>query len=332
MRCKNCGAELIDGAKFCGECGTVVEEVNRCPHCGAEIYKGATFCAECGKPINNNAVKCESGNAQDEAETVSETESANEINSKETKKDSGFTKKIIIIGAIIVVLAIILLLVFLPGQNDDKKQSVPETNATTSETMTTEDETNAAEVAEESGEVLGSNGQKYVQNGDVKTIKIISSGFCYRPDWDTCEVGFIMENISKEDYNNGQGIRITIKDKNGNILKSEELYNTAPLKKGEKTGRAEWYEVHSEPDIVEYQVINKSEGAWYSSEQINLTVDSVSATDPDEYGNADISGEVVNDAEKAFDYVAVHVLYKDKDNNIVGAAIAAAVPIEPVMS
>ena len=28
MLCKNCGAQLEDGSKFCGECGTKVDDVN----------------------------------------------------------------------------------------------------------------------------------------------------------------------------------------------------------------------------------------------------------------------------------------------------------------
>lgn len=65
--CKNCGAQLKDGAKFCAKCGTPVEGaassgttsetrkqvfvnsvVRKCPHCGAEVASDAIKCPECG--------------------------------------------------------------------------------------------------------------------------------------------------------------------------------------------------------------------------------------------------------------------------------------------
>ncbi len=48
-KCAKCGASLVDGAKFCLECGTKVETVQRitCPHCGA-VVEGGKFCHECG--------------------------------------------------------------------------------------------------------------------------------------------------------------------------------------------------------------------------------------------------------------------------------------------
>lgn len=48
MKCSNCGAELADGAKFCGECGTKVVVQNTCPECGTVCPADAKFCAECG--------------------------------------------------------------------------------------------------------------------------------------------------------------------------------------------------------------------------------------------------------------------------------------------
>lgn len=60
MKCVNCGCELPDGAKFCGNCGTqqpenqqVKETKNKfCPHCGAENDFDAVFCSSCGKDMN----------------------------------------------------------------------------------------------------------------------------------------------------------------------------------------------------------------------------------------------------------------------------------------
>ncbi|HJQ41748.1 MAG TPA: adenylate/guanylate cyclase domain-containing protein [Jatrophihabitantaceae bacterium] len=46
MTCRNCGAELRPGAKFCDQCGT--QTASSCATCGAELRPGAKFCDECG--------------------------------------------------------------------------------------------------------------------------------------------------------------------------------------------------------------------------------------------------------------------------------------------
>lgn len=52
--CTNCGAELEEGAMFCGECGTKVQsqpQACTCPKCGAEVKAGKKFCVSCGTKI-----------------------------------------------------------------------------------------------------------------------------------------------------------------------------------------------------------------------------------------------------------------------------------------
>ena len=52
-QCQACGAELVEGAKFCGECGEPVSTDaadTQCRSCGAELVEGAKFCGECGEP------------------------------------------------------------------------------------------------------------------------------------------------------------------------------------------------------------------------------------------------------------------------------------------
>ena len=52
--CPQCGTQLPDDAKFCGNCRTLLEipkpkeELKYCPHCGREIIKGTKFCVGCG--------------------------------------------------------------------------------------------------------------------------------------------------------------------------------------------------------------------------------------------------------------------------------------------
>ena len=54
--CPNCGAALVPGLKFCGECGTKVEAPQPpapkvCPTCGVELAPGLKFCGECGTRV-----------------------------------------------------------------------------------------------------------------------------------------------------------------------------------------------------------------------------------------------------------------------------------------
>lgn len=55
MRCTECGNELPQGAKFCNNCGSRVEQKNInqserrfCGNCGAEIMDGSDICGNCG--------------------------------------------------------------------------------------------------------------------------------------------------------------------------------------------------------------------------------------------------------------------------------------------
>jgi len=62
-KCSKCGAEVANGAAFCGVCGApmtkeepvVVDEaedtVKKCFGCGAEIAEGVAFCSQCGTKV-----------------------------------------------------------------------------------------------------------------------------------------------------------------------------------------------------------------------------------------------------------------------------------------
>ena len=63
MKCKQCGAELVLGAKFCMECGAEVPLVHLCQNCGAEILPGAKFCMECGTPVEQKSGGIQMGDA-----------------------------------------------------------------------------------------------------------------------------------------------------------------------------------------------------------------------------------------------------------------------------
>lgn len=51
MKCKNCGASLLDTDKFCDQCGQKVVRERRCPECGAALREGTKFCPKCGRLI-----------------------------------------------------------------------------------------------------------------------------------------------------------------------------------------------------------------------------------------------------------------------------------------
>lgn len=66
IKCRNCGAELLPGAKYCSKCRSAVvleetapsveiiasAEVQHCSSCGAEMLPGAKFCSKCRTPVN----------------------------------------------------------------------------------------------------------------------------------------------------------------------------------------------------------------------------------------------------------------------------------------
>lgn len=49
MDCKKCGAQLVDDAIFCSQCGARVDGKIACKNCGREIVEGSVFCPYCGK-------------------------------------------------------------------------------------------------------------------------------------------------------------------------------------------------------------------------------------------------------------------------------------------
>lgn len=52
MKCKKCGASLLDTDKFCNQCGWKVVRKRKCPECGAALREGVKFCPECGSMVD----------------------------------------------------------------------------------------------------------------------------------------------------------------------------------------------------------------------------------------------------------------------------------------
>ena len=49
MRCEGCGASNAADNRYCGQCGSVLE--NTCPACGSAVPSGQPFCGQCGTRV-----------------------------------------------------------------------------------------------------------------------------------------------------------------------------------------------------------------------------------------------------------------------------------------
>lgn len=52
MKCKQCNNEMVDGMKFCPNCGT--PQPNRCQNCGVELKNGEKYCYNCGTQVQTH--------------------------------------------------------------------------------------------------------------------------------------------------------------------------------------------------------------------------------------------------------------------------------------
>lgn len=51
-KCENCGSEISDEDKNCGNCGKSVAKTKLCPKCGAENGSRKRKCTQCGADLN----------------------------------------------------------------------------------------------------------------------------------------------------------------------------------------------------------------------------------------------------------------------------------------
>jgi class 3 adenylate cyclase/tetratricopeptide (TPR) repeat protein len=49
LQCPGCSAQVSEGSKFCGQCGTALP--HSCPNCGHSVPAGNRFCSECGTSL-----------------------------------------------------------------------------------------------------------------------------------------------------------------------------------------------------------------------------------------------------------------------------------------
>ena len=55
-KCPKCGAVVVHGSKFCGECGQILQKT--CPECHAPVPEGVKFCPECGHKMVSHCPSC----------------------------------------------------------------------------------------------------------------------------------------------------------------------------------------------------------------------------------------------------------------------------------
>ena len=235
------------------------------------------------------------------------------VQEKTTKSIAGIeiSNKIIIGGAVAAIAIIIALVaVLLPTKNDEPTYTRSDTTGTWNEDY------GADETSEDRPTVTG---QKFTQTGNKETIRIMSAGFGYTPGWKIGTVAFTLKNVGGSDYTKPDSIRITVKNEKGEILSSEEMHNPTPMKKGEETGRVEYFFADSAPAQVEYQVIDRGNGMYFH-EMTNLKVENIRSSGVEIYGSTTISGEIVNETGEQFQNGTAYVIYKDAKDNIIGGA------------
>lgn len=95
--CQNCGKELLEGAKFCSECGTPVGSVApvnnnsqrqqeyagkilKCPNCGTPIDGLTAICPSCGFHITNRTVSVSVQEFQNELMEIEKSRKNSTVN------------------------------------------------------------------------------------------------------------------------------------------------------------------------------------------------------------------------------------------------------------
>ncbi len=102
MICKYCGERIPDDAKFCANCGNIVENEDiqmpsgYCPNCGSPVYGDNTVCGKCGQRLDayDNAYDTEQPQYVEQSEA---------IYSDATEKKNGSNTTLIVVLIIVIV-------------------------------------------------------------------------------------------------------------------------------------------------------------------------------------------------------------------------------------
>ena len=83
MICIQCNSEVIEGKRFCGECGA--SQLLRCPKCNAESPPGKSFCSDCGTSIRASPRHNKQSDSVSVEKLVESADVSTESNSGERK-------------------------------------------------------------------------------------------------------------------------------------------------------------------------------------------------------------------------------------------------------
>lgn len=103
MKCISCGAEIAEGASFCGRCGARAAANRYCPNCNAGLHPDASFCPSCGAQQDAPSGSQREGSGRQRSAVKATTRP-----SKKVKRMSGRS----LLGRIAMVLVGLLLLLF----------------------------------------------------------------------------------------------------------------------------------------------------------------------------------------------------------------------------
>ena len=340
MKCKKCGAEIIDGAKFCGVCGNPIEyNYDICKYCGAKLPKGAVFCAECGKKLTEDDSAHESS-TQDLPikETISESqtvtfneEKVNDVSSEKSASpesttnsppittNKAKTKKktvLIIIGACVVVLAVVGGFLFAHNSHEDEYIGDSDTEYDTESYDENYDDIDEQE-----------EGFEEEAESDVN-LMISDSGYSvFKSEYsDEYKVSYgieIKNKSSKETEKRFITIKATARDKSGSVIDTDEEYFTIEVLPQKTTcvGRTAMY-LEEKPEKVEFELTYESDPIFIEKVE-TVEVSKINMKEKD--GVINISGDLINNTKTNYSDGSVFIIYKGK-NGIMGGTMLYVEP------
>ena len=109
MKCKVCGQELKNGAKFCVKCGTKVEieeqnasfrkdDEQRCSVCGKSLKPGAKFCSKCGSRVILSDLSSEESIPEEENHGQSDRKKTSDISIKMSNVENDIVNPFLLNG------------------------------------------------------------------------------------------------------------------------------------------------------------------------------------------------------------------------------------------
>ena len=119
--CKKCGAPVVEGATYCGYCGTRVDGKKECGACGKLNDENFSFCIYCGARIDGKAVCANCGTAHEGSFCPSCGQAANAHSSERRGERSreraqggkgGFARVCDIVGGAAMMLGVLFSVIF----------------------------------------------------------------------------------------------------------------------------------------------------------------------------------------------------------------------------